>query len=183
MASRKATKIFVILFVLGIFVVSAALVTLINSIRTPKDAPMSQMYRTEAELRELQTAVETYYIDKAAYPPPGQEGLAKAVAHLSRNVDYMPLGPTVDAWGQPFVYVPHTHYEDPESGAIRDGEAFGAPDTFQLYSVGYDGDAGLEDAEKRGDNVKNWGKKHEWRPHYMVYQMEYLTKKKDEEAP
>jgi hypothetical protein len=129
------------------------------------DAPVSRMYRTEADLRSLVTAIDTYYADKGVYPPPGEAGIAVALAHLSQSVDYFPNGAPLDGWGRAFVYVPHFAYRDADSGAIRNGDYF-APDSYQLYSVGADGIDGVEDVDGQADNINNWDADRSWRFFY-----------------
>ena len=131
------------------------------------DAPVSRMYRTEADLRSLVTAIDTYFADKGVYPPPGEAGIAVALAHLSQTVDYFPDGAPRDGWGRAFVYVPHFSYRAAESRALRDGEFF-APDTYQLYSVGADGLDGVDDVAGRADNITSWDSERSWRRVYRA---------------
>lgn len=156
--------------------VAAALVILLPagtclylSLRLPEDAPLPRMYRTEAALRALATAVEAYRDAHGAYPPGGPAGLDAAVRLLSRKVDYMPGGAPEDAWGRPFRYVPHTQYEAPDSPALRaPGGAPYAPGAFQLYSDGADGDSGLANPGAQRDNITNWDAARSWRPVYRA---------------
>jgi hypothetical protein len=170
LTSKTKSRVIVTLFLLSAVVVSALIAWTLISIRITGDNPVSQMYRTEAELRAIQTAIETYYKDKGEYPPAGNEGLVAAMQHLPRNVDYLPESPPLDDWGQVFVYVPHTAYDVADSQAMRDenGEPF-EPGGFQAYSIGLDGDAGLDNPERAEDNVLSWGTPDAWRPHYLVY--------------
>jgi len=68
----------------------------IVSIATPEDSPRARMFRSEADLRALKTAVETYYADHHAYPPSGATGIDMANAYLSRNVQYHAGGAPAD---------------------------------------------------------------------------------------
>ena len=135
------------------------------SVSVPKGSPKAQMNRTEAALTLLVTALESYKTDLGAYPPPGQDGLRLATKHLSRNVNYVPGDESLDAWGQPFVYVPAAAYGAP--GTLDEGGAFLAPGTYQLYSVGMDGDPGADSIEKRYDNVTSWEADAPWRATYQ----------------
>jgi len=147
-------------------VCAALLAAMLSSLRIPKDAPRPRMYRTEADLAALVKALEVYREAYGAYPPRGAAGLRLATDHLSRNADYLPDGPPPDAWGRPYCYVPHTEYAEPGSGALRMDEEFAAPDTYQVYSAGADGDPGLESAEARRDNICNWDPDKSWRAVY-----------------
>jgi hypothetical protein len=148
------------LMAIAVVLVLVVAVFVARSFWVSPDAPMSRMYRTEADLRSLMTAIETYYAYKGVYPPPGEAGIAVALAHLSQTVDYFPDGAPLDGWGQAFVYVPHFAYRGGESGALKDGDYF-APDSYQLYSVGADGDA-----ETVADNITSWDADRSWRRIY-----------------
>lgn len=134
----------------------------------PNDSPMARMYRTEADLRSLIKAVDTYFEALGVYPEPGAEGLEAAIDHLSQNVAYFPSGPPQDAWGRPYVYVPHTAYEDATWKAVSDGGGYFAPEHYQVYSVGADGEAtGLM------DNINNWDADRSWRTAYKELQRRF----------
>lgn len=144
------------------------------SVSVPKGSPKAQMNRTEAALTLLVTALETYKTDLDAYPPGGQTGLRMATKHLSRNVNYVPTDESLDAWGQPFVYVPHSEYGTPNSGALEDDGEYFAPETYQVYSIGMDGDAGINSIEKRADNISNWDASKPWRETYQRRHQQYF---------
>lgn len=148
--------------------------------RVPKDSPLAQMYRTEADLRALVTAIEMYARDLGAYPPAGIDGLRAATGHLSRDVDYLPEGPPNDAWDRPYVYVPHTEYDRAGSLAFSGPGGPFAPRSFQLYSVGMDGDAGLTNPELSRDNIVNWDPNRSWR---AVYKMRQRAHTRNNEGP
>ena len=149
---------------------------LIAALRMPYDAPLARMYRTEADLAFLAKAVDTYKRDNGQYPPAGADGLRRATDHLSRHANYVPEGPPPDSWGHYYYYVPATQYAEPESAALKCGDArssaarssaaYCAPDTYQLYSAGADGDPGLDAAEGRRDNICNWDRSKPWRAAY-----------------
>ena len=141
--------------------------------RMPEDAPLAPMYRTEANLTALCTAVDTYFEAHEAYPPAGAGGLRLATDHLSRNVPYLPDGPPRDAWDQPFCYVPNTEYDRPGAGALRDAGGYPARDTYQVYSVGANGAPGHDDETKRLDNITSWDPDRMWRAVYHEHQRTY----------
>lgn len=149
----------------------------IVSVATPEDSPRARMFRTEADLRALKTALETYHDEYDAYPPSGLEGLAKAMAYLSRNVQYHTGGAPVDGWGQPFQYVPAYAYPDAGSRALEGNDGYFAPHTYQLYSPGMDGDPGFEESLKQRDNIVSWDENQTWRELYSERQRSYLMEK------
>ena len=151
---------------------------LIVAVRLQQDAPLARMYRTEADLAGLVKAVDAYFRDHGQYPPAGPEGLRLATDHLSRKANYFPHGPTPDAWGRPYHYVPHTAY-DADPAALRDQRGYGAPDSYQLYSMGADGDAGVDDPEKQGDNICSWEEGRSWRAAYRARNKDFMRRGKD----
>ncbi|MCP4638896.1 MAG: hypothetical protein GY851_00610 [bacterium] len=162
-----------ILLVVGAPLALVVAVYAAKAIRMPQDAPLARMYRTEAELAALVKAVDTYRGDHGAYPPAGAEGLRAATDHLSRNVLYLPDGPPLDGWRRAYHYVPSTCYENAGSGAFRGAEGFHAPGRYQIYSVGADGQAGIDNAEARRDNVTSWDSGKSWRNTYQALQKAY----------
>lgn len=174
--SRRNGCILLVFFLL-MATVAVGLSFLVMSIAVPENSPLAQMYRTEAALALLINAIETYRADLGDFPPPGQEGLRLATRHLSRHVNYVTDEQSLDAWGRPFVYVPARAYTESDSPAIRDGIAFFAPDTYQLYSVGIDGDAGLESAAKRADNIVSWDDRRTWRERYRKLHQEFFIQR------
>ncbi len=164
-SERKRGCLYVALVAAGILVALAAVYTL-AALRMPQDAPLARMYRTEADIAFLAHAVEAYRAETGAYPPAGRDGLQLATKRLSRAADYVPDGPPPDAWGHPYIYVPNTQYAEPGSQAMRCGGGYCAPDTFQIYSMGSDGDAGLDDTARQSDNITSWDSAKSWRAAY-----------------
>ena len=146
--------------------VVAVAVYLFVSLKTPSDAPLARMYRTEADLASLAKAVDVYYADHGQYPSAGESGLRLATDHLSRKVDYFAGGPLRDAWGQPYTYAPHSQYPEPEAGALEANGEYFAADTYQIYSAGADGEPGIDKPHRRLDNICSWDKSRSWRPVY-----------------
>lgn len=150
---------------------------LILAISTPQDSPRARMFRTEADLRALITAVETYKSALGAFPPAGPEGLRLATEFLSRNVDYLPGGPPLDAWGNAYQYAPATAYNSPGSPALKDDSGYFAPGSYQIYSPGMDGDAGMEETLKQRDNISSWDIQRSWRSVYTERQKKFLMER------
>jgi len=162
----------------GLLVVLA--VYFIVAVRLPEDAPLARMYRTEADLAGLAKAVDTYFRDHGGYPPAGPEGLRAATDNLSRNANYFPHGPPPDAWGRPYHYVPHAAYEaDPT--ALKAGGAHCAPDSYQLYSAGADGEAGIDEPGRRRDNICTWDETRSWRAVYGESNREFMHHRKQDQ--
>lgn len=137
-----------------------------QSLGVPPNSPQARMYRTESDLTALREAITHYQAETGAWPPPGQAGLEQATALRSRRANYFPDGPPRDAWGQPFYYVPHSTYDAPQSDALRDETgAYFAPDMYQLYSAGADGDP-----QTLADNIVSWDARKGWRPVYKALQ-------------
>jgi hypothetical protein len=150
----------VLAFIVALVIVVVAALILIPAFTRDTDSPIARMYRTEADLASLANAIDSYYDAKGVYPPPGDVGLAVALEHISQTVDYFPGGPPFDGWGRGFHYVPHSAYATRDSGALMDGEYF-APDSYQLYSSGADGDAMTLE-----DNITSWNTDQPWRAVY-----------------
>jgi hypothetical protein len=84
----------------------------------------SRCIRTEGDMRTIAGAINTYYIDNDQYPGSGFENLIAAI-----DGKYIPSMPSVDGWGNPYIY--ETGSED------------GSPDSsFRLISYGKDGKEG-----------------------------------------
>lgn len=167
MTSKRRSQFLLTLVLVGMCVLGIVLGFIAYSVSIPMGSPKARMNRTEAALTVLVTALRTYKTDFGVYPPTGQEGLRLATKHLSRNVNYMPDDNALDAWGQPFVYVPSADFAKPGSGALEERGVYSAPDSFQLYSVGMDGDAGENAIAKRADNITSWDENHSWRETYF----------------
>lgn len=160
-------------------VVLVALVALVAVLalpawRLPENAPLARMYRTEADLAVLVKALDTYHAAYGVYPPAGLGGLRLATDYLSRTGHYMPTGPTPDGWGHPYVYVPNGSYGESCSQALRGERGYFAMDSYQVYSLGADGAAGLTDPEKRRDNITSWDRAKSWRPVYKALNAAYM---------
>ena len=138
--------------------------------RMPEDAPLARMYRAETDITALAKAVEAYFEVQGLYPSAGTDGLRLATEFLSSKALYFPQGPPLDPWGRPYQYVSHDHYEEPGSVALRSPAGYWAPDHYQLYSKGADGDAGIDDPSKQRDNVCNWDREKSWRAVYKALQ-------------
>lgn len=166
MTSKTRSRVILTVALLGMCVFGLVLGFIAYSVSIPNGSPRAMMNRTEAALTLLVNAVELYKTDFGAYPPAGQAGLRLATKHLSRNVNYVPGDESLDAWGRPFVYVPAPDYAKPGSGALDNKGPYFAPDTYQLYSIGSDGDGGVDWIENRADNITSWDKARSWRETY-----------------
>jgi len=137
-------------------------------IRSERLAPM---YRTEANLTAIESAIRAYSDRYDAFPPTGMKGLQLAIDELNREVNFYPEGVPKDGWGRDYVYVNSDDYNN--SIAIKDArsELYHNPGGYQLYSVGQDGKRSAEDGPMAGDrlnedNVNNWDTKQPWRTVY-----------------
>jgi hypothetical protein len=140
------------------------------ALQLPEDAPLARMYRTEADLRALVTALSIYYSAHKAYPPPSHHGLRLATDFVSRNADYFPEGPPPDAWGRPFRYVLRPPYPQ---GTVSPA------DGFWLYSAGDDGEDGLDDPAKQHDNICSWDPSKSWRAFYRELNRTSLSSRRN----
>jgi hypothetical protein len=137
---------------LALFAALAAAAFIAVSLQVPADSPLARMYRTEAALRALATAVETYADDEGALPPSGPKGLRLAMDHLSRTVAYLPEeGTPVDAWGRPFAY---THIEAEPGWTVRSRGA---------------------DPHDPADDIATGREGRPWRPVYAERQARYVA--------
>ena len=175
MTSRRKRIAKTVLFLLSGCTIILVTAFLIVSVRMPNDAPLARMYRTEADLRALSTSIRAYVDAHGVYPPQGAAGLQSATACISHKADYFPQGPPLDGWGRPFCYVSHTDYQREGSGAIMQQGMYLAPDTYQLYSCGADGDSGLDDIAARRDNICSWDPAKTWRTVYHELQTTYYA--------
>lgn len=166
---RKAALVCLFLIAGG-----AALLTLFVaiSLKMPYDAPLSRMYRTEADMAGLARAVELFKEGRGGFPPPGVEGLRQATDFVSGSRRFFPDGPPPDAWGRSYAYAAHTDYANPDWGALECGGSFCAPGAYQLYSAGADGQAGTP------DDITGWDESHPWRPVYNLMNEEFLRQRK-----
>ena len=177
MISRTKKRLFFLVYGSIILFLSVIVSFAIVSIARPAESPWPSMLRSEADLRALKTAIETYQAEYAAYPPPGPEGLGMAMAFLSRNVQYHAGGAPADGWGHAFRYVPAYAYAEEGSPALQGDDGFFAPDTYQLYSPGMDGNPGFEETLKQRDNITSWDGDRSWRALYSERQKKYFMEK------
>ena len=139
---------------------------LARSLALPNDSPLARMYRTETILTVLANAVDAYHAEYGTYPGPGRPGLDAAINLLATKANYLPGGTPYDAWGRPYRYIPSTAYNAPGSEALRCGQDFCQPETYQLYSAGADGHPGVDDDATRVDNITSWEPDKPWRAVY-----------------
>jgi len=140
----------------------------------PDGSPLARMYRTEADLTALATVIRMYHNAHGVYPPGGPPGFQAAIRDISKSTQYFPDGAPPDAWGHPYRYIPNSEYEGVGSGALRASDrGYFAPDTFQLYSTGMDGQAGVDEPEARRDNITSWDESRPWRRLYGERQRTY----------
>ncbi len=154
-----------LLVVVALLIISVGALIITPALMRDSDSPVARMYQTEADLASLANAIDAYHDAKGVYPPSGEVGLAVALDHISQTVDYFPDGAPLDGWGRAFHYVPHFAYPSKDSGALR-GEIYFAPDTYQLYSLGEDGDSGKADRAAQADNITSWDRERSWRNVY-----------------
>ena len=136
-------------------------------------APGAAMYRTEANLTAIESAIRAYTDRYDALPPSGKEGLQRAIDELNRDVTFYPEGVPKDGWDRDYIYANSDDYPSEHSLAIKDAGSglYRNPGGYQLYSVGADGKRGPEDGPMAGDrlnddNINNWDDKRSWRTIY-----------------
>jgi hypothetical protein len=134
---------------------------------------LAPMYRTEANLTAIESAIRAYSDRYDALPPSGRKGLQLAIDELNREVTFFPEGVPRDGWGRTYVYVNSDDYGSEDSMAIKDAasELYHNPGRYQLYSPGQDGKRSAEDGPMAGDrlnedNIDNWDAKQSWRNVY-----------------
>jgi hypothetical protein len=150
-------------------------VILLSILRNRGSKLRAAMYRTEANLVAIESAIRAYTDRYEALPPSGNRGLELAVEELNRDVVFYPEGVPLDGWSQDYIYVNADDYESEGSLAIRDAgsDLYHNPGGYQLYSVGSDGKRGPEDGPMAGDrlnddNINNWDGKRSWRAVYRL---------------
>lgn len=163
----------------GLVLVACAIAYVLKAISVPFDSPIARMYRTEADLTMLSMAIEFYHAEWEVYPPAGDAGLDLAAAVISQQAIYLPSGPPPDGWARSFVYVPHDAYANSDSGALSQDDAYFAPETFQLYSLGVDGLSGAQDWANYQDNILSWDTTKSWRALYEQLQQSFLNEEED----
>jgi len=157
----------------------AIVVDMIVGAQMPIDSPVPMMFRTEAQMQAILSAIEKYHEMNGVYPPSGIDGQKAAVAALNSTVLYLTELPQ-DAWNRHFVYVRASDYDKATSGAIKNSVTgqFYNPDTYQLYSLGMDGKQSRDDEpadldSTNADNVNNWDSHRTWRKVYRARQKTY----------
>jgi len=163
----------------GIFVIAFAGLAILAAILLPtitrgiRAAYLVPMYRTEANLTAIESAIRAYSDRYDAIPPSGRKGLQLAIDELNREVTFYPEGVPKDGWDRDYVYVNSQDYENDNSMAIKDAgsELHHNPGGYQLYSVGQDGKRSGEDGPMAGDrlnedNIHNWDRNQSWRTVY-----------------
>jgi len=172
--SSRWRKVGCVFLFLAAGVAALAAVFVAASLKMPYDSPLARMYRTEADIASLVRAVELFKEARGEYPPPGLDGLRQATDFISGARAFFPDGPPPDAWGRPYKYVPHTDYDNPDWGAQRCGKSFCAPNAFQIYSAGADGEAGTR------DDITPWDKSRPWRPVYNLMHEDFVKRRKSQ---
>ncbi len=150
-----------------------------DALHTPSDAPIARMYRSEADLRSLVTALDAYLDAHGSLPPAGQDGLKMATDLLSEKGHYMPGGPPADGWGRAFTYIPSEQYSESDSAALKIDGKFFAPDSYQVYSRGEDGDHGIAGSDGAKDNINNWDTEKKWRDHYRSLNERFMSDRRE----
>jgi hypothetical protein len=142
---------------------------IISGSRMPLDSPVPMMYRTEAQMQSLLSSIDKHHKMYGEYPPSGIDGQKAAVDALNATVQYLTELPR-DAWGRHFVYIRSADYDN-EAGAIKNLETggFHNPETYQLYSLGMDGQPSIT------DSINNWDKNRSWRKVYEDRQKQSRT--------
>ncbi len=156
----------------GVAAVAAVLFAFLAG-NMPPDAPLARMYRTEGVVRQAVAAITAYRAQHGVYPRAGAEGL-----HAAWRMAGQPALPgPVDAWDQPLVYLPHDAYTTSGLPVMPCDGGPCAPQTFQVYSVGADGDPGLYDPERRVDNITGWDAAPVWREAYQARHKTFMMGK------
>ena len=163
----------------GILAAAAIVALLFSVVILPKllskrgSQVSAAMYRTEANLTAIESAIRAYSDAHDAVPPSGMKGLQLAIDELNREVTFYPEGVPKDGWGRDYLYVNSDDYRSENSMAIKDArsELYHNPGGYQLYSAGQDGKRSAEDGPMAGDrlnedNVNNWDTRQSWRTVY-----------------
>lgn len=168
--SLKASRLFAPSAVAGILLAVALLMV---AYRTRSGGLLGAMYRTEANLVAVESAVRAYKDQYASLPPSGKEGLQLAIDEQNRNVTFYPGEALKDAWDRDYVYVKNDDYASESFLAIKDARSglYHNRGGYQLYSLGADGEQSPEDGLMAGDrlnddNINNWDSNAKWRSVY-----------------
>lgn len=156
-----------VILVLAIFAVVAW--KLVSGSRMPLDSPVPMMYRTEAQMQSLLSAIDKHHKMYGEYPPSGVPGQKAAVDSLNATVKYL-TGLPRDAWGRHFIYIRAADYNK-EIRAMKNPDTgrFFNPETYQLYSTGMDA------ATSPDDNINNWDNTRSWRKVYENMQKMWVN--------
>jgi hypothetical protein len=156
-----------------IVAVFVAVVLSMIGYRARSGSLVGAMYRTEANLVAVESAIRAYKDQYGSLPPSGKEGLQLAIDEQNRNVTFYPGGVPMDGWDRDYVYVNGDDYEIEDSPAIKDARSglYHNPGSYQLYSLGTDAERGPEDGPMAGDrlnedNINNWDSNEQWRGVY-----------------
>lgn len=123
--SSASVRAFTLLELMLVLVILGVLAT-VAAIAVTGQADQARRNATETSMATIKRALETYYIQKGAYPTT-TEGLGMLVPTF---LEKEPL----DGWKRPFAY-----FHPGQSGR-----------SFDLISVGKDGEYGTE------DDIRNW---------------------------
>ena len=158
--ARRGRWVVIALAVFVLAILAVVVWKTVSGARMPIDSPLPMMYRTEAQMQSLLSAIDKHHKMYGEYPASGIEGQKAAVDALNATVQYLTELPR-DAWGRHFIYIRSADY-DKETGAMKDPETgeFHNPETYQLYSQGMDA------GQSATDNVNNWDKTRSWRQVY-----------------
>jgi len=186
-SSRGSRMVLAIAGAVVLCMVGAVVLQFWSGSRLPLDSPVPMMYRTEAQMQSLVSAIEKHHKMHGEYPPSGIEGQQAAVDALNATVLYLTELPR-DAWNRHFVYVRADDYNVDSLGAVRNRstETFYNPGTYQLYSLGMDGgwvrdDDPADPQSPNRDNVNNWDRARSWRGAYRERQREYRADDRSEQ--
>jgi hypothetical protein len=158
------------MIILTVFLVVA--VSMIRH-RARSGSLVGAMYRTEANLVAIESAMRAYRNQYGALPPSGMEGLELAIDEQNRNVVFYPGGAPRDGWNRAYIYVNGNDYGSEDSLAVKDARSglYHNPGGYQLYSLGADAGRSPEDGPMAGDrlnedNINNWDSSSQWRGVY-----------------
>ena len=141
--------------------------------RARPEGLLGAMYRSEASLVAIESAIRAYRTEYDVLPSSGKEGLQLAIDEQNRNVTFYPGGIPKDGWDRDYVYVKSDDYDAEGSLAVKDARSglYHNPGGYQLYSLGADGERSPEDGLMAGDrlnddNINNWDSNAKWRAVY-----------------
>ena len=171
--TRASFNAWGILAILASLSLLAAVVLTMIAGRAGSGGPLGAMYRTEANLVAVESAIRAYTDRFGMLPPSGKEGLQLAIDELNRNVPFYPEGIPKDDWDRDYIYANGDDYASENSLAVKDARSglYHNPGGYQLYSLGADGRRSPEDGPTAGDrlnqdNINNWDSRAPWRSVY-----------------